>query len=286
MKPKSFSRRDLFKLGSAGAAVLTGGETLAAGKKGPVCEEGGCCITPSGDFYNVERGNPLPYKLPLEKQREIGMVQQGVDILPVARSKGHTHACRQVFGIDCLRVAAVQRLQQAVQHGPHLLLLDGTPQHHGKFLAAQACHRVAASAHGEQALPEQAQRVVARGVAPGLKEDAKRRMLDGPLEPGAAMKHLQELVRAGGPTYIKLGQIMSLRRDLLPDSITDELKNLLDRLPDDALDLIDPLHLIADDIYIDIQMLSWGQGDGGGGAFSYRRSTAPARCARRPAASR
>ncbi|MCA9239446.1 MAG: hypothetical protein KDA37_04570 [Planctomycetales bacterium] len=36
------------------------------------------------------------------------------------------------------------------------------------------------------------------------------------------------------------------------------------------------LHLIADDIYIDIQMLSWGQGDGGGGAFSYRRSTAPA----------
>lgn len=34
-----------------------------------------------------------------------------------------------------------------------------------------------------------------------------------------------------GPTYIKLGQIMSLREDLLPKSITDELKNLLDRLP-------------------------------------------------------
>lgn len=34
-----------------------------------------------------------------------------------------------------------------------------------------------------------------------------------------------------GPTYIKLGQILSLREDLLPDSITDELKNLLDRLP-------------------------------------------------------
>jgi ubiquinone biosynthesis protein len=34
-----------------------------------------------------------------------------------------------------------------------------------------------------------------------------------------------------GPTYIKLGQILSLRRDLLPESITSELSNLLDRLP-------------------------------------------------------
>jgi ubiquinone biosynthesis protein len=34
-----------------------------------------------------------------------------------------------------------------------------------------------------------------------------------------------------GPTYIKLGQVLALRQDLLPASITDELKNLLDRLP-------------------------------------------------------
>jgi ubiquinone biosynthesis protein len=34
-----------------------------------------------------------------------------------------------------------------------------------------------------------------------------------------------------GPTYIKLGQILSLREDLLPRAVTDELKNLLDRLP-------------------------------------------------------
>lgn len=34
-----------------------------------------------------------------------------------------------------------------------------------------------------------------------------------------------------GPTYIKLGQILSLREDLLPKTITDELKQLLDRLP-------------------------------------------------------
>ena len=34
-----------------------------------------------------------------------------------------------------------------------------------------------------------------------------------------------------GPTYIKLGQVLSLREDLLPRAITAELKNLLDRLP-------------------------------------------------------
>ena len=35
-----------------------------------------------------------------------------------------------------------------------------------------------------------------------------------------------------GPTYIKLGQILSLREDLLPRSITEELSaHLLDRLP-------------------------------------------------------
>jgi ubiquinone biosynthesis protein len=34
-----------------------------------------------------------------------------------------------------------------------------------------------------------------------------------------------------GPTYIKLGQILSLREDILPKPVTDELKNLLNRLP-------------------------------------------------------
>lgn len=34
-----------------------------------------------------------------------------------------------------------------------------------------------------------------------------------------------------GPVYIKLGQVLSLRTDLLPDSVTSELRNLLDRLP-------------------------------------------------------
>ena len=34
-----------------------------------------------------------------------------------------------------------------------------------------------------------------------------------------------------GPTYIKLGQVLALREDILPAFVTEELKNLLDRLP-------------------------------------------------------
>jgi len=42
---------------------------------------------------------------------------------------------------------------------------------------------------------------------------------------------LRKRLEALGPTYIKLGQVLSLREDILPRSITEELKNLLDRLP-------------------------------------------------------
>jgi len=41
-----------------------------------------------------------------------------------------------------------------------------------------------------------------------------------------------------GPTYIKLGQVLSLREDILPTVITDELKNLLDRLPAVPIDRV------------------------------------------------
>ncbi len=33
------------------------------------------------------------------------------------------------------------------------------------------------------------------------------------------------------------------------------------------------LHLITDDIYIDLKFISWSSGSGGGGGFSYERST-------------
>ncbi len=44
-------------------------------------------------------------------------------------------------------------------------------------------------------------------------------------------QQLRRRLEALGPTYIKLGQILSLREDILPRAITDELKQLLNRLP-------------------------------------------------------
>ncbi len=41
-----------------------------------------------------------------------------------------------------------------------------------------------------------------------------------------------------GPTYVKLGQILSLRKDILPDIVTDELRNLLADLPPVSFDEI------------------------------------------------
>jgi hypothetical protein len=89
MKTSAISRRKFLRMSTTGAAVVTATPAIvttealaamvvnAAKKKAqPACEGGGCCITPSHDFYNVERGDPLPYKLPIEKQREIGMVRE------------------------------------------------------------------------------------------------------------------------------------------------------------------------------------------------------------------
>jgi ubiquinone biosynthesis protein len=59
-----------------------------------------------------------------------------------------------------------------------------------------------------------------------LRPFLDKQLIDLPL-PIQFRKRLERL----GPTYIKLGQILSLREDLLPKDITDELKHLLDRLP-------------------------------------------------------
>jgi ubiquinone biosynthesis protein len=66
------------------------------------------------------------------------------------------------------------------------------------------------------------QRTIAASVCPLV--DRRLRRLPFPVQ----FRRRLELL---GPTYIKLGQILSLREDLLPPSVTDELKNLLDSLP-------------------------------------------------------
>ena len=54
----------------------------------------------------------------------------------------------------------------------------------------------------------------------------RRDLRDLPIE--VQLRRRLELL---GPTYIKLGQVLALREDLLPRFITEELNNLLDRLP-------------------------------------------------------
>jgi len=44
-------------------------------------------------------------------------------------------------------------------------------------------------------------------------------------------EQLRKRLEILGPTYVKLGQILSLRKDLLPTAVTDELRNLLSDLP-------------------------------------------------------
>ena len=59
-----------------------------------------------------------------------------------------------------------------------------------------------------------------------------------------------------GPTYIKLGQILSLREDLLPHEVTEELKHLLNRLP--AVSFEDFRALVEEDLGRPIdEMFAW-----------------------------
>lgn len=79
-------RRTLLRY-SAGLAALGGSVVppfsppVSAAARDPLLEEAIApllrdYLTPQGDFYNVERGNPIPYKLPPEKRLEVGLERE------------------------------------------------------------------------------------------------------------------------------------------------------------------------------------------------------------------
>ena len=68
--------------------------------------------------------------------------------------------------------------------------------------------------------------LIARAVAATLRPFLDRELRDQPF-PVQLRRRLEML----GPTYIKLGQILSLREDILPRSVTSELRHLLNQLP-------------------------------------------------------
>lgn len=53
----------------------------------------------------------------------------------------------------------------------------------------------------------------------------------GPKPQGSFAERLRKALETLGPTFIKLGQMLSTRRDLLPDHITQELAKLQDSVP-------------------------------------------------------
>ena len=104
-----------------------------------------------------------------------------------------------------------RRLVVTVRHVSGLLA--------GALVAWSRAHR---GDDSEGALKRGIARVGAALVHPFLRRDLR----DQPF-PVQFRRRLEML----GPTYIKLGQILSLREDILPKPVTDELRNLLDRLP-------------------------------------------------------
>ncbi|RIK76338.1 ubiquinone biosynthesis protein UbiB [candidate division KSB1 bacterium] len=67
----------------------------------------------------------------------------------------------------------------------------------------------------------------ARVLAFLLRPFVKKELRDRPF--AVQLRRRLEML---GPTYVKLGQIMAIREDILPKEITDELRQLLDRLPE------------------------------------------------------
>lgn len=106
MSKTNRSRREFLRNTAAAAAF---GAVPAIGdspvfaeekKKDPFCETGGCCITKSSDFYNVERGHPLPYKQPIETLREIGMVRETWQLEIIADPQSNSKIKQQMLKSD------------------------------------------------------------------------------------------------------------------------------------------------------------------------------------------
>jgi len=66
------------------------------------------------------------------------------------------------------------------------------------------------------------------GLGPFLR-DTRRRGLDAPARRTELGRALTQTLNAGGVTFVKLGQLLSTRPDLLPTEVVDELSRLQDR---------------------------------------------------------
>ena len=85
-----------------------------------------------------------------------------------------------------------------------------------------------------------------------------RPFLDGDLAALPFPAQLRRRLEMLGPTFIKLGQILAIREDLLPRAVTRELQNLFDRLPAipfaDVRDIIErSLGALLGDVFVSVE---------------------------------
>ncbi len=124
--------------------------------------------------------------------------------------------------IPTLAEAGFEELQEGRK--PGLLRRFFTTQRHmnGLLLGALVDHVRTRKGSARRGLAFRLMQMAAFFARPWIKRSLRRQPF-----PVQLRRRLELL----GPTYIKLGQILSLREDLLPRPVTEELKNLLDRLP-------------------------------------------------------
>ncbi|HET9012143.1 MAG TPA: AarF/UbiB family protein, partial [Gemmatimonadaceae bacterium] len=115
------------------------------------------------------------------------------------------------------------------------LMRDGPPPGLLRRIAATVRHAAGllvgalvarANASGRRGTRAGVRNAVERLLAALLRPLLRRELRDAPF-PVQLRRRLELL----GPTYIKLGQILSLREDILPRAVTTELRHLLNQLP-------------------------------------------------------
>lgn len=72
---------------------------------------------------------------------------------------------------------------------------------------------------------------IARGVGSGLQAEVRLRRANGVRQPGATLRQIQEVLRAGGASYVKLGQFISTAQGLLPDEWVEAFAWCRDTVP-------------------------------------------------------
>ncbi len=71
----------------------------------------------------------------------------------------------------------------------------------------------------------------ARAARPGLAGDMKAWARTGQADRAAAMRRVQDVVKAGGPTFVKLGQFVATAQGLLPDEWVEAFGWCRDEVP-------------------------------------------------------